>query len=618
MNFDDLYTLALEAKGTKPGERYFNTQRQIGPRGITGTEAGISDDGQAFSPETSRGYASGPVGVVDNFEKRQKIDQMRKYGVDPTKMASQKDVHQMEAENRMRMRNSFALLFNSKSFYSEFKDIYSKYMGRPKKKEGEVRDDEKGNKLRNSISYEEEREFNRLVVEVDRRASKITEIRNEIEELTKLKAEAQNNAGKISKINDEIKKLRNKKYRIKDTEDRNNIDDQIKQAQIQISILQSSAKQSSINTYQKEIDRLGKRLISDEGQYLEATQKLEELQDKISTVTEKNIQNNDNVILLVKDLIERTAKKLYLDTKISNKISDEEIDSKNVDFVKVPKDVASKLKLLKQLSTDDNPIFSYIDEHKRQFQERLQTFNPKFLNANIDIGVMNVFEKLPAKILNKYFTSIASNAIDRKTIPLENLDSSPAYETLKTFISKLESIGNKEDWEDAKTVLKPLIKKLPFTDYNKKVINDKLKSFWFRNSQGFSVAKQLLSTVQSMKKEVISESFDELASRYASSFDFDMNDFMIDLQEVHSLLESSGKRFKKVVKNKKTGRTKTVRYGQAGKAKDGGDRIRPGTSKGDAYCARSNKIKGDWRNDPNSPNRLSRKKWKCKGDKSVK
>lgn len=81
---------------------------------------------------------------------------------------------------------------------------------------------------------------------------------------------------------------------------------------------------------------------------------------------------------------------------------------------------------------------------------------------------------------------------------------------------------------------------------------------------------------------------------------------------------AKGKRFVKVVKNPKTGRTKKVSYGQAGKAKDGGDRIRPGTAKGDAYCARSNKIKGDWRKDPNSPNALSRKKWKCRGNKSMK
>jgi hypothetical protein len=78
---------------------------------------------------------------------------------------------------------------------------------------------------------------------------------------------------------------------------------------------------------------------------------------------------------------------------------------------------------------------------------------------------------------------------------------------------------------------------------------------------------------------------------------------------------AKGKRFTKIVKTV-GGRTRKVSYGQAGNAKDGGDRIRPGTSKGDAYCARSNKIKGDWRSDPNSPNNLSRRKWKCIGNKS--
>lgn len=78
---------------------------------------------------------------------------------------------------------------------------------------------------------------------------------------------------------------------------------------------------------------------------------------------------------------------------------------------------------------------------------------------------------------------------------------------------------------------------------------------------------------------------------------------------------AKGKRFVKLVKTV-GGRTRKVSYGQAGKASDGGDRIRPSTSKADAYCARSNKIKGDWRSDPNSPNNLSRRKWKCVGSKS--
>ena len=77
------------------------------------------------------------------------------------------------------------------------------------------------------------------------------------------------------------------------------------------------------------------------------------------------------------------------------------------------------------------------------------------------------------------------------------------------------------------------------------------------------------------------------------------------------------KRFTKIVTNPDTGRKNTIRYGQAGKAADGGDRIRPGTAKADSYCARSAKIVGNWKSDPNSPNRLSRKKWKCQGSKSV-
>jgi hypothetical protein len=81
-------------------------------------------------------------------------------------------------------------------------------------------------------------------------------------------------------------------------------------------------------------------------------------------------------------------------------------------------------------------------------------------------------------------------------------------------------------------------------------------------------------------------------------------------------------RFSKTIVNPATGRKKTVKYGQAGKAADGKDRIRPGTKKGSSYCARSYGIKKrlskDKQNDPNTPNNLSRKKWKCKKDKSLK
>ena len=82
------------------------------------------------------------------------------------------------------------------------------------------------------------------------------------------------------------------------------------------------------------------------------------------------------------------------------------------------------------------------------------------------------------------------------------------------------------------------------------------------------------------------------------------------LEEEEACKPSKGKRFAKRVDGK------CRSFGQAGQAKSGGDRIRPGTKKGDAYCARSAGIKKC--KNPPCANTLSRKKWKCQGKKSMK
>jgi len=67
-------------------------------------------------------------------------------------------------------------------------------------------------------------------------------------------------------------------------------------------------------------------------------------------------------------------------------------------------------------------------------------------------------------------------------------------------------------------------------------------------------------------------------------------------------------------KVKITSSGKKVSYGQQGAS------VKPGTSKGDSYCARSLGIKKGLskkkQNNPNTPNNLSRKRWKCSGAKS--
>ncbi len=76
---------------------------------------------------------------------------------------------------------------------------------------------------------------------------------------------------------------------------------------------------------------------------------------------------------------------------------------------------------------------------------------------------------------------------------------------------------------------------------------------------------------------------------------------------------SGPKKYKKVVGSGKNKRT--VRYGAKGYS------IAPGTSKGNSYCARSYGQMKDHPSaakDPNSPLRLSRKRWRCSGKYSKK
>jgi len=106
--------------------------------------------------------------------------------------------------------------------------------------------------------------------------------------------------------------------------------------------------------------------------------------------------------------------------------------------------------------------------------------------------------------------------------------------------------------------------------------------------------------------------------KYAGT-DEDGKDKCVPMEEEVEELEekpAKGKKSSKTYTNPDTGRKNKVSYGQKGA------KIAPGTDKGDSYCARSNGIKKglskDKKNDPNTPNNLSRKKWKCSGDKSMK
>ena len=97
----------------------------------------------------------------------------------------------------------------------------------------------------------------------------------------------------------------------------------------------------------------------------------------------------------------------------------------------------------------------------------------------------------------------------------------------------------------------------------------------------------------------------------------DQDDDQLDEKKKKACKPTKGKASAKRVDGK------CVSYGQKGKAKGGGDRVQPGTSKGDAYCARSY---GDMKShgkdcsgkDRGTPLCLSRQKWDCSGKYSRK
>jgi len=126
-------------------------------------------------------------------------------------------------------------------------------------------------------------------------------------------------------------------------------------------------------------------------------------------------------------------------------------------------------------------------------------------------------------------------------------------------------------------------------------------------------ANAAIKLITALKAAAITESFDELANKYASSFDVDLNDFKIDLQEVAVFLEKSkkctkvtqkassdrkGKKYTKCVKDPDGSGYKRIHFGQKGvkatgdsgntdrkkafRARHGCDKAKPGTPKAES------------------------------------
>jgi hypothetical protein len=519
MNFDDLYTLALEAKGTKPGERFYNVSKSEGPSGISSSPIGKAN----YNPE------------IFKSERKDPLDKGMKDQVSIIKL----------------LGKAFQLLKNDEVFGDQMRGIMNGFK-----------------KNRKQISAYQESIIKSKPKTIDNLWGRINRL--------------------ITIVNDPKKR-----------------------------------QDPSVADFEKELKEL--KAQKDEEQ---AT--LDDVFSQIENVAFENEELSESYLQQMLYVIRDTAKRLYKKQSDALMSDEQEVPQSRIvplhelDYEMLQKEVEKssqvQMQLLEMLlsSDDSNPLKLFLKLQEERYNDSKQNFFNASRGDNYSISIEQLYKNLPLFSLVNYFSHIIlkSPAITLNTKQKKRADVLTKGDGM---ITRMGKIKNEREWEEIRPDLIAYLKDQKI-DKNKKDMLINLANGPFQATRG--KANAAIKIISSLKVENINESFDELASKYASSFNLDMNDFLIDLQEVNTLLESSGKRFKKVVKNKKTGRTKTVRYGQAGKAKDGGDRIRPGTDKGSSYCARSYGIKKrlpkDQQNDPNTPNNLSRKKWKCVGKTSKK
>ncbi len=208
-------------------------------------------------------------------------------------------------------------------------------------------------------------------------------------------------------------------------------------------------------------------------------------------------------------------------------------------------------------------------------------------------GLFNTILAEADKLSPPFIAGFRSNVVNDKEWVKSNKKKgwimNPTDEELGEYADNPTVMGFKDFYGNSPTGAKWAVKGLPPS----KMLKSDIKMTW----QDILKKKGLWANIHAKRKR---------GEQPAKEGDEDYPDAS-SWQKVTKKKPNKGKRF---VSKEGTS------YGQAGKAKDGTDRIKPNTKDGDAYCARSNKIKGDWRKDPDSPNNLSRRKWKCHGNKS--
>jgi hypothetical protein len=332
----------------------------------------------------------------------------------------------------------------------------------------------------------------------------------------------------------------------------------------------------------------------------EDTKDLTATENHTSRVSAFNENKNSEAIQSFKDAVIMGAKNI-----INSKFKDFDPTSASAAEVNWESELPNRgeiykmLNLLQSPDSTRNPIFKFIDRLNDPYLEIspnkdisrgvMRHDTDRNISDNENITTVRDAQRLPFSIISNYY-----NTVNIATMPIGSALTTESFRNAyRQFNSLCKNFaGNAERWDNAgvKMKMKSLlgINKGASTTSNKSIhnigqalsdaITPPIKSSFNMGEAlsdqrklayekiidgkykfgGFDSFKQLASMVDAdlrsafprkfqsiqsklLKGETIEESFDELANKYASSFNVDINDFMIDLQEVAVFLEKSKK-----------------------------------------------------------------------------
>lgn len=297
----------------------------------------------------------------------------------------------------------------------------------------------------------------------------------------------------------------------------------------------------SVAQFEQELSELKQQRDAEQGE-------LDTVFSQIENVAQENEELNDTYLEQMLFIIRDTAKRLYKKqaSELMGDVQPEQsriVPLHELDFEMLQKEVEKnaqvQLNLLETLYSEDdtNPIQLFLNLQQNRYDESKQNFFNTSRGDNYSIAIEQLYKSLPLFSLVNYFSHIIlkSPAIALNTKQKKRTDVLTKGDGM---MARMNAIKNEREWEEIRTDLIAYLKKQKIDKDKKKMLIDIAKGP-FQAIRG--KANAAVKIISSLKVENITESFDQIANKYASSFNLDINDFFIDLQEVGTLIKKRKK-----------------------------------------------------------------------------